>query len=119
MKPQEQASKLTEILALIPESPLSFERMMDMFENCRYETRGIAENLPFELRLLLWTLIDRMEVPKDYLQVFEISSWAIQHTQECPGYSRTYRSPVPLTFTGKVFVIDDGTHSTMLLAEEY
>ena len=43
----------------------------------------------------------------------------ITHTQEQPPY--LYQMDVPCTdaVDAKIFVIDDGTHSTMLLAEEY
>ena len=44
----------------------------------------------------------------------------IAHIQEEPEYKREYllNSDIPI-FIGKIFVIDDKTHSTMLLASEY
>ena len=44
----------------------------------------------------------------------------ITHTQEEPEYRMEYliSSDAPI-FVGKIFVIDDETHVTMLLAEEY
>ena len=44
----------------------------------------------------------------------------IMHIQEEPEYEREYLiiSDTPF-FVGKIFVIDDETHSTMILAEEY
>lgn len=44
----------------------------------------------------------------------------IVHSQEVPEYKREYlfNTDAPV-FIGKIFVIDDETHSTMLLAEEY
>ena len=44
----------------------------------------------------------------------------IEHIQEDPCYKREYllQTDTPLLVC-KIFVIDDGTHSTMLLAEEY
>ena len=63
-----------------------------------------------------------MPPPKDYLQVFEISGAhdkvKVIHTQEEPEYRREYLWDAPV-FCGKIFVIDDGDHSTMLLVEEY
>ena len=69
---------------------------------------------------------DTMEVEsKDYLQVFELSEYdgmqKIVHSQEMPEYKMEYLIKLqgaPI-FVGKVYVIDDKTHSTMLKAEEY
>ena len=41
------------------------------------------------------------------------------HSQEEPAYERTFTFPTDEPITAKIFVIDDETHSTMLLAEEY
>ena len=61
---------------------------------------------------------------KDYLQVFTLTKTPtgqhIVHEQEQPPYR--YELDVPCdgdAVDAKVFVIDDLTHSTMLLAEEY
>ena len=65
-----------------------------------------------------------MVAPKDYLQVFELNiedgKQKVIHAQEVPEYKAEYLFSIdtPL-FCGKIFVIDDETHSTMLLAEEY
>ena len=46
-----------------------------MFNNQRYVTRGISNELPLMLQIILWGLIDTMEVAeKDYLQVFCLSN---------------------------------------------
>ena len=44
----------------------------------------------------------------------------IIHIQEEPEYKREYQlqTDTPI-FIGKIYAIDDGDHSTMLLAEEY
>ena len=76
------------------------------------------------LQLFMWQCIYEMPPPKDYLQVFELSvkygNQKIMHIQEEPEYQREYLiiSDAPF-FVGKIFVIDDETHSTMILAEEY
>ena len=94
------------------------------FKNDRFITRGVAENLNPLLVMVLWELIDNMTIQQDYLQVFELSEekgkQKIEHIQEVPEYKREYMITLdnPI-FTGKVFVIDDETHSTMLLASEY
>lgn len=96
-----------------------------MFQNKRYVTRGISAALSPPMQTLLWFLIDSMDVPeKDYLQVFQLEPdgeiQRVLHTQEEPPY----RSEHLLKFgdtpiSAKILVIDDGDHSTMLLAEEY
>ncbi len=97
------------------------------------------------LQLFMWQCIDDMPPPKDYLQIFKLSNengqQKITHIQEEPEYKREYLlttgTPIYMPalrsnskyrdgldarsgiFEGKIFVIDDETHSTMLLAEEY
>lgn len=96
-----------------------------MFENDRYVTRGVQASVSLPLQTLLWYLIDSMDVPeKDWLQVFELepaeSGQRIVHIQEKPLYRNEHVlrfGDVPLR--AKLFVIDDGDHSTMLLADEY
>lgn len=73
----------------------------------------------------MWQCIEDMPQPKDYLQVFECTlegkKQKIIHSQEEPEYKREYLLNLTDTpiFIGKIFVIDDGEHSTMLLASEY
>ena len=63
-----------------------------------------------------------MPSPRDYLQVFKISKEGdqlkITHTQEVPAYRREYLLDAPV-FVDKIYAIDDGEQSTMLLANEY
>ena len=90
------------------------------FKNQRFITKGVSENISPALQLLLWSLIDNMPPPKDYLQVFKLEEFEgkqkIIHTQEQPVYFREYLlySDAPV-FNGKIFVIDN----VMMLAEEY
>lgn len=95
-----------------------------MFNNPKYLTRGVQDTLPGWLVILLWHLIEIMPVErKDYLQVFRLSRTGtgqhITHSQEQPPYQYDLDVPCPDAVNAKIFVIDDGTHSTMLLAEEY
>ncbi|MGN0683577.1 MAG: DUF960 domain-containing protein [Oscillospiraceae bacterium] len=95
-----------------------------MFNNPRYSTRGVNSKVPLLTQIILWGLIDSMEVAeKDYLQVFLLSDengkQKIIHEQEQPEYRKEYLFPIDNPITAKIFVIDDETHSTMLLAEEY
>ena len=97
------------------------------FKNTRYITKGIENKIPLYLQLIMWDLIDKMEVAeKDYLQVFKLSKEAdkqkIVHSQEVPEYTKEYsfnKVPDSDLIITKIFVIDDVTHSTMLLASEY
>ncbi len=95
-----------------------------MFNNSRYATRSINAEIPLALQLILWKMIDEMEVAqKDYLQVFTLSSengeQIIIHEQEQPDYRKEYVFSGDCQIDAKIFVIDDGDHSTMLLADEY
>ena len=118
-----------------------------MFKNDRYITRGINNTIPVKLQILMWELIGRLEGDnRDYLQVFQLELFMgkngevmqkIIHTQEEPLYKKEYyinihEKPVHKIegkdtsvlnidepINEKIFVIDDTSHSTMLLAEEY
>ena len=100
-----------------------------MFNNARYVTSGIAAEIPELLQIMLWSMIETMVVEKkDYLQVFELEAIGIgnkqplqkiTHTQEVPAYKKEYYLKSDLPKKEKIFVIDDETHSTMLLASEY
>ena len=96
-----------------------------MFDNERYITCGIEAAIPPILQLLLWHLIDQRRqtsVELDYLQVFALEGTnlpdigrvqKITHSQD-EGFLAGMK-PI----AAKIFVIDDGGHSTMLLADEY
>ncbi len=96
-----------------------FERNKD-----RYLTRGVEAEIPLVLQVFLWECIDRMPEDRDYLQVFRFSDMngmqRIEHTAEQPEFRMEYiLTMVDEAVTAKVYVIDDGDHCTMLLAEEY
>jgi hypothetical protein len=102
-----------------------------LFQNERYITCGIEAAIPPILQLLLWHLIDQRRqsgVELDYLQVFTLegSTWPnigrvqkITHSQETPPCQDVGLLAGTKPIAAKIFVIDDGDHSTMLLAEEY
>jgi len=96
-----------------------------MFEGDKYLTAGVDREIPIELQVFIWNCITNLSVEKDYLQVFELSSTEtglqkIIHIQEQPDYKKEYLIDMPFeAVETKIFVIDDGDHSTMLLAEEY
>jgi hypothetical protein len=96
----------------------------------RYNTKGAERTIPFELRNILWTMVDALVVSKhqtDYLQVFELTcrdgSCLVKHIQEIPVIKNQFT--VTILTRGfecerlKIFVIDDVSHCTMLLASEY
>lgn len=93
-----------------------------MFSNQRYLTKGVQADIPFELQIFLWECIKAVPEP-DYLQIFRLSDFngkqRVIHEQEIPEYKREYLLAVTEPINAKVYVIDDGDHSTMLLAEEY
>ena len=90
------------------------------------ETSTPVEKIDEEILKILDDMVDTMKVEsKDYLQVFELSEYdgmqKIVHSQEMPEYKMEYLIKLqgaPI-FVGKIYVIDDKTHSTMLKAEEY
>ena len=94
-----------------------------MFENKRYLTCGVDGTIPIELQLFLWECVERMPAPKDYLQVFELkpvgSLQSITHSSEEPEYHMEYLLTLDTPIKEKLYIIDDGDHSTMLLANEY
>lgn len=104
-----------------------------MFENKnnRYITRGVNSTLSIQLQLLLWNLIDTLEQDKniklDHLQIFKFKritdnekcNIVITHSQEVPPYEKKYMFHIDNSIDMKVYVIDDGEYTTMLLAEEY
>ena len=70
-------------------------------------------------------MIGEVTVKKDYLQVFEIEPikdnlLRIEHGQEVPKYKKEIIvSNVGINSKVKLFVIDAGEYSTMMLSEEY
>ena len=95
-----------------------------MFQNNRYLTRGVAEKIPLELQLFMWNALAAIPESKDYFQIFRLSvlngNQCIEHEQEQPPFKREDLLPtIETPITEKVYIIDDGDHSTMLLAEEY
>ena len=65
-----------------------------MFNGKRFVTSGIAEKVPLELQVIMWDMVDAMDDPKDYLQVFDLSAengkQKIVHSQEQLEYEKEY-----------------------------
>ena len=94
-----------------------------MFNNQRYLTCGVDNTIPIELQLFLWDCVDQLPEERDYLQVFDLEQvgtmQSITHRSEQPEYRKVYLLPSESPITEKIYVIDDGDHSTMLLSSEY
>lgn len=94
-----------------------------MFNENRFLTCGVDSTIPLDLQLFLWECVERMPAPKDYLQVFELKPvgnlQSITHSSEEPEYHMEYLLPLGTPIKEKLYIIDDGDHSTMLLANEY
>ena len=93
-----------------------------MFSGKRFVTSGIAEKVPLLLQVIMWNMIDTMDKPRDYLQVFDLSeeNGKQKIVQEQPEYMKEYLFETDTPFLcAKIFVIDDVTHSTMLFNYEY
>ena len=78
---------------------------IDIFNNQKFITRGVAENIPIPLQLLMWEMIHNLPVDKDYLQVFSLSEkdgkQRMVHTQEEPEYEKEYVLNLVPVITGK------------------
>jgi hypothetical protein len=110
--------------------PAKGEKMFNQ-EN-RYITCGIDENLAIELQNYLWTSIDiqtsLLKDETDYLQIFTFQKvgdyvLAVTQMQEQPPKMTThyieFKPEYEKILNEKIYVIDDGDHSTMLFAHEY
>ena len=99
-----------------------------MFNKEKYMTRGVDTEIPFKAQLTMWHLIEvaRPKVQLDYLQIFKLKPakldsglvQVIEHSQEQPKYHQVTAFACDNPIDAKVWVIDDGTHCTMLLPEE-
>lgn len=98
----------------------------------RYVTGGIDERVSQELQCLIWASIEARifftDGKIDYLQVFTFKKidgeiLALHHEQEQPPilnvHYTNYRPEYEEILNEKIYVIDDGDHSTMLFAYEY
>ena len=94
-----------------------------MSETKRYLTCGVDSTIPLKLQLFLWECVEQMPAPKDYLQDFDLEQvgcmQSITHRSEKSEYRKVYLLPSDTPITEKLYIIDDGDHSTMLLSSEY
>lgn len=90
-----------------------------------YITRGIHYEVPVILQIFMWSMIERIEVQKDYLQIFRLKPTSnnkviVEHEQEQPVYKDSVTvDKVTLERDMKVYVVIESDYMTMMLAEEY
>lgn len=102
-----------------------------MFDNERFTTRGIHENIPLVLQVIIWQMIDDLKAKKkkiDYLQVFELEfntkCLKIHHSSERPKYSNRYQFHVGSVVANSnkttltIWVMDEEQYSLMMFPEE-
>lgn len=98
-----------------------------MFKGEKYIPRNIHQKLPSFLQIILWYMVETMQVEKkDNLQVFELHpveedgkiKQRIVHTQEHSNFRKEYTTCSKTILKVKIHVIDDGKNCTMLLVTE-
>ena len=106
--------------------------MFDTQEN-RYITRGVNEIIPKKIQLCCWQMIDEKarqpEIQLDYLQIFEFirntqkGIFTIIHRQEEPPFIDYHEWQLTEELRSfsvtKLWIIDERTHQTLLLPDEY
>ena len=91
----------------------------------QYITRGIQYEVPVILQLFMWSMIERIDVHRDYLQIFRLKpienkKVIIDHEQEQPVYKDSITvNEVTLKRDINVYIVIENEYMTMMLAEEY
>lgn len=101
-----------------------------MFHSTKYATQSVADRVPVQLQIMLWTLIERKRLAGevlDYLQVFELSLYKVGgqslqkviHRQEVPPFTEMHYFDVEEVYVGKVWVMDNRDYATMLFPSDH
>ena len=102
-----------------------------LFTGKRYITQGIDIHVPDFARDAIWKYIEDRKnsgkPPLDYLQIFQLYQRSykgqkvqvIECKQEQPKFETELIIPACFTVNEKIYVIDDVSHQTMMLAREY
>lgn len=99
-----------------------------MFDGNKYITNGIKAAIPEFLQLILWYAIERMAIKeKNYLQLFQLGEVVqdgrrkqkIIHYQEQPDFKEKFIITTKEPIAEKIYIIDDGSYSTMTLSSKY
>lgn len=90
-----------------------------MFDNERCITSRVQKDISVSIQTMLWNMIDNLQgiIELDYLQSFILKDNTITHEQEKPEYMHIIEVPFSVSEPIKIYVIDNGTYSTMLLVE--
>jgi hypothetical protein len=94
----------------------------------RYATQQIASNVSVEIQVLLWRIMDSRrnnQEPLDYFQVFHLQRSGdmqrITNKQEQPPMEMVIQLKLkgsqPIDTT--IWIMDDGSHCTMLFSNDY
>ncbi|WP_195346671.1 DUF960 family protein [Paraclostridium sordellii] len=90
-----------------------------------YITRGIQYEVPVLLQVSMWSMIEQINIHRDYLQIFRLKPTStnkviIEHAQEQPKYeSKVIVDKVTLEGNIKVYIVIENEYMTMMLADEY
>ncbi len=90
----------------------------------RYMTIGVNESICPILQIYMWNMIEQIDIHKDYLQIFRLTSnkntVIIEHEQEQPKYKNSIIvNEVTLERDLKIYIIIENDYATMMLSEEY
>lgn len=89
----------------------------------KYITRGVQEEIVFELMEIIWQAIDEIPVKKDYLQIVRIRKGkkgvSVQLSQEIPEYQVTIETSIPYERDYKIFIVEENGYQVAMLAGEY
>lgn len=101
------------------------------FSGSKYKTSGVAHNVPERVQTFIWDFIaaraNSANPPLDYLQVFKLcvekvgtmTMQKIECVQEQPEYTQSFVFPFEQAIDEKLYLIDDISHTTLILAHEY
>jgi hypothetical protein len=94
----------------------------------RYATQQITSNVSVEIQGILWKMLDSRrhnQEPLDYLQVFHLQKIGdmqmVTNKQEQPPMEREvrYKFKESQPIDTIIWIIDDGSHCTMLFPNDY
>jgi len=95
-----------------------------LFKGKRYLTSRSVQEIPWVTILVLWEMIDGMRVKhRDREQLFELYATnhcqIICHMQQEHPYLYELELPCAKPVDAKVYIVDKGTYSIMMLADKY
>jgi len=99
-------------------------REKSLFKGKKYITSKTVQTIPWIIILVLWEMVDSMMVKqKDYEQLFELyttnQEQIICHMQQEHPYLYELELPCAKPVNAKLYIVDKGTYSIIMLADEY